>query len=112
MPSPPNLVSPPPPPATGSTAAATAVPAPPEQHPSSPWLGRADVFLRVIVQLYVGFILAFLPWTHVWSFNRFFLYFAPISHLVESGAIRGLVSGLGILNLWIAISEAIHYKEN
>jgi hypothetical protein len=99
MPSPPNLVSPPPPPATGSTAAATAVPAPPEQHPSSPWL-------------YVGFILAFLPWTHVWSFNRFFLYFAPISHLVESGAIRGLVSGLGILNLWIAISEAIHYKEN
>jgi hypothetical protein len=31
---------------------------------------------------------------------------------MESGAIRGLVSGLGILNLWIAISEAIHYKEN
>ena len=113
MPSPPNLVSPaPPPPATGSTAGPNLVSTPPGQHPSSHWLGRADLFLRVIVRLYIGLILVFLPWMHVWSFNRFFLYYAPVSHLMESGAIRGLVSGLGILNLWIAISEAIHYKEN
>ena len=32
--------------------------------------------------------------------------------LGESGAFRGLISGLGLLNLWIAVSEAIHYKEN
>ena len=113
MPSPPNLVSPsPPPPATGSSAARTVGQKPPAEQPSSHWLHRTDLFLRVIVRLYVGLILVFLPWLHVWSFNRFFLYFAPVSHLMESGAIRGLVSGLGILNLWIAISEAIHYKEN
>jgi hypothetical protein len=108
MPSPPNLIasSPPSPPA-GSTA----VPAPPEHH-ASHWLSRADLFLRVIVRLYIGLILVFLPWTHVWAFNRFFLYYAPVSHLMESGAMRGLVSGLGLLNLWIALSEAIHYKES
>jgi hypothetical protein len=31
---------------------------------------------------------------------------------MENGALRGMVSGLGLLNLWIAISEAIHYKES
>jgi hypothetical protein len=108
MPSPPNLISPAPPSSPPSSAAA---PAPAEQHHAAHWLRRADLFLRVIVRLYIGLILVFIPWTHVWAFNRFFLYYAPVSHLMESGATRGLVSGLGLLNLWIAISEAIHYKE-
>jgi hypothetical protein len=75
------------------------------------WLRRADLFVRVIVQLYIGLILVFLPWTHAWTYNRFFLYYASVARLVDAGAMRGLVSGLGLLNLWIAISEAIHYKE-
>jgi len=65
-----------------------------------------------MVRLYLGLILLFLPWTRLWTFNRFFLYFAPVAHVMSSGAVRGMVSGLGLLNLWIAVSEAIHYKEN
>jgi len=88
------------------------MPAASTTHPNTRWLGRADLFLRVMLGLYIGLILIFLPWTHYWDFNRFFLYYAPVSRLMESGAMRGLVSGLGLLNLWIAISEAIHYKES
>jgi hypothetical protein len=76
------------------------------------WIRRADLFLRVLVRLYLGLVLVFLPWTHLWTFNRFFLYFAPVARLTANGAIRGIVSGLGLLNLWIAISDAIHYKES
>jgi hypothetical protein len=108
MPNSPNLISPAPAPPSASPAASTATP---EPHPSSHWLRRADLFLRVIVRLYIGLILIFLPWTRVWAFNRFFLYYAHVSWLMESGAVRGVVSGLGLLNLWIAISEAMHYKE-
>lgn len=105
----PNVVSP----APGSPAASTtATPAPPEHQHTSHWLRRSELFLRVIVRLYIGLILVFLPWTHVWSFNRFFVYFAVVAHVTQSGAVRGLVSGLGLLNLWIAISDAIHYKES
>lgn len=75
-------------------------------------MGRTDLFLRVMVRLYLGLILFFLPWTHLWILNRFFLYYAPIAHVTESGAFRGMISGLGLLNLWIAISEAIYYKES
>ncbi len=108
MPSPPNLISPA---ATSSPTSPAATPGPGEPHRATHWLRRADLFMRVIVRLYIGLILVFLPWTHVWAFNRFFLYYASVSRVMESGAMRGLVSGLGLLNLWIAISEAIHYKE-
>ncbi|HUB17968.1 MAG TPA: hypothetical protein VL990_04990 [Acidobacteriaceae bacterium] len=102
------MVSPTPPASPASPSATTA---PPEQR-ATHWLRRADLFLRVIVRLYIGLILVFLPWTHPWTYNRFFLYYAPIARIMESGALRGLVSGLGLLNLWIAVSEAIHYKES
>ena len=65
-----------------------------------------------MVRLYIGLILVFLPWTRVWEFNRFFLYYAHVATVMENGAFRGIVSGLGILNLWIAISEAIHHRDN
>jgi hypothetical protein len=76
------------------------------------WLHRADLFLRVMVRLYLGLILFFLPWTHLWTLNRFFLYYSPVAHFTHSGAVRGVVSGLGLLNLWIALAEAIHFREN
>jgi hypothetical protein len=109
MPSPPNLISPAPP-SSPSSPATTA--GPPEQHRTWHWLRRADLFFRVMVHLYAGLILFFAPWTHFWTYNRFLVYYASVSKVMESGAIRGLVSGLGLLNLWIAISEAIHYKES
>jgi hypothetical protein len=108
MPSPPNLVSPAPPSPTSPAATAGSS----EQHRAAHWLRRADLFLRVIVRLYIGLILVFLPWTHAWTYNRFFLYYAEVAKVMENGALRGMVSGLGLLNLWIAISEAIHYKES
>lgn len=109
MPHPPNFVSRAP---VTPPAGPPAAPAQPEDPHHASWLRRADLFLRVIVRLYLGLILVFLPWTRVWAFNRFFLYYAHVAHLTESGAVRGLVSGLGLLNLWIAISEAIRYREN
>ncbi|HVT98196.1 MAG TPA: hypothetical protein VHE33_11875 [Acidobacteriaceae bacterium] len=112
MPSQPNLVSP----APSPSASPAVTGGPPEQRQtddrSTHWLIRADLFLRVIVQLYVGIALVFLPWMHAWLYNRFFLYYAPVARVMEHGAVRGLVSGLGLLNLWIAISEAIRYKES
>ena len=108
MPSPPNLVSPTPPSPPASAATAPS----PEQHRATHWLQRADLFLRVILHLYAGLFLLFLPWTHLWTYNRFLLYYAPVAKLVQNGAVRGLVSGLGLLNLWIASFDAFHYKEN
>lgn len=76
------------------------------------WLHRADFFLLVMLRLYIGLILLFLPWTHLWTYNRFFVYYNVVAHLTQNGAFRGIVSGLGLLNLWFAIADAIHYRES
>lgn len=113
MPPPPNAVSSPPAEEPGSSSSSQPPrPAAGPDVPSPRWLLRADLFLRVMVRLYIGLILFFIPWTHFWTLNRFFLYYAPVAHVLENGAVRGMVSGLGLLNLWIAIAEAIQYRED
>ncbi len=104
MPQPPNAVSPPNPPASSPADS-------PQPSRAGRWVQRADLFLRVMIGLYLGLILFFLPWTHLWMFNRFFMYYSGVARIMQHGAVRGMVSGLGLLNLWIAISDAIHYKE-
>ncbi len=64
-----------------------------------------------MVRLYVGLTLTVLPWTHFWTDNHLLLYFAPVAKIAFSGVTRGLVSGLGILNVWIALSEMIRQRE-
>lgn len=76
------------------------------------WLRRLDLFVRVIVRLYLGLIILVLPWLHLWDENRLLVVIPQLSPLALNGVTRGIVSGLGLLNLWIAIQDAIHYKES
>lgn len=71
-----------------------------------------EFFLRVMVRLYIGLIVLVLPWTHFWTDNRLLLYYAITAKYAMNGVIRGLISGLGILNVWIAMADAIHYRES
>lgn len=73
---------------------------------------RVEFFLRVMVRLYVGLIVLVLPWTHFWTENRLLLYYALAAKIAMSGVLRGVVSGLGILNIWIAMTDAIRYRES
>ena len=115
MPPSPNAVAHPPSPEPSNPVPSNPIPgqpAPGTQSPGGVWLQRADLFVRVMVRLYLGLILFFLPWTHLWTLNRYFLYYSPVAFFTQNGAVRGVVSGLGLLNLWIALAEAIHYKES
>ena len=73
---------------------------------------RLDLFVRVIVRLYLGLIILVLPWLHIWDENRLLVIIPQLAPLALSGITRGIVSGLGLLNIWIAIYDAIHYKES
>jgi hypothetical protein len=82
-----------------------------EHHRTPLWLRRIDLFLRVIVRLYLGLLVVALPWTHLWDQNALFALVPRVAWLAANGAVRGIVSGLGILNIWIAVSDAIRYRE-
>jgi hypothetical protein len=71
------------------------------------------LFLVIEVLFFVemGIMLLVLPWTHVWTDSPVFNYSLTLRTVAESGFFRGAVSGLGVINLWIAISDAVRYQE-
>lgn len=75
------------------------------------WLQYLELSVRVVVRLYLGLIVAVLPWTHFWNDNHLLLYVPHLSYLALNGFTRGVISGLGVLNLWIAVSEAVQFKQ-
>ncbi len=76
------------------------------------WLERLELFLRVMLRMYIGLALCYAPWSHTfWDQNPIFLQFPNLSVFAAHGAVRGIVSGLGLLNLWIAFHDAIRHRE-
>ena len=82
-------------------------------HPRIPrWLERAELFLRVLLRMYIGLALCYAPWSRTfWDQNPLFTRFPAIESLAVLGAVRGIVTGLGLLNLWIAFRDAIRHRD-
>lgn len=75
------------------------------------WLHRLTVLMLVFVCAVVGVLLVILPWRPEWTDNRLLLTYPTLRTFVANGFVRGLCSGLGILDIWIGFWEAIHYHE-
>lgn len=101
-----------------------------QEHKHSPqriprWLERSELFLRVLLRLYIGLFLFYAPWSHFapilpwaqpfwdacWDKNPLFTQFPALGAYATTGAVRGIISGLGLLNLWIAFREAIRHRD-
>jgi hypothetical protein len=89
-------------------------PAPAHKHPQRipRWLERAELFLRVLLRMYIGLAVCYAPWSHMfWDQNPLFVQYPTLSIYAANGAVRGIISGLGLLNLWIAFRDAIHHRD-
>jgi len=76
------------------------------------WLVRIELFVRVMLRMYIGLAICYAPWWHsFWDQNPIFLRFPALGSIAVTGAARGLVSGLGLLNLWIAFQDAIRHRD-
>ena len=76
------------------------------------WLERAELFLRVLLRMYIGLAVCYVPWSRTfWDQNPLFVQFPTLSIYAANGAVRGLVSGLGLLNLWIAFHDALRHRD-
>jgi hypothetical protein len=76
------------------------------------WLERAELFLRVLLRLYIGLAVCLAPWFRAfWDQNPIFVQFPTIGSYAANGAVRGIISGLGLLNLWIAFRDAIRHRD-
>ena len=100
----------PPHPDSGTSGTAQWASDPPQRIPR--WLERMELFLRVMLRMYIGLAVCYAPWSHTfWDQNPIFLQFPSVSIFAAHGAVRGIISGLGLLNLWIAFHDAIRHRD-
>jgi hypothetical protein len=65
-----------------------------------------------MLRIWIGLVACFVPWSNMfWDENPLFLHYPTLSSFALNGAVRGIVTGLGLLNLWIALQDALGRRE-
>jgi hypothetical protein len=65
----------------------------------------APGLLSVVVSLFVGIVLAAAPWTALWESNWLLQPWPSLRGLLLTGFARGAVSGLGLVNVAVALAD-------
>lgn len=73
------------------------------------WGRRVEKVVLTLFCLEVGGFLLIFPWVPQWSDNYFFTVTEQLRPLFMSPYFRGAISGLGALNLYLAIVESIDF---
>jgi hypothetical protein len=93
-----------------SDTPAQGAPEPPIVPPGSGWFQRLSSILFIIFCFELGLFLLIYPWTDGWTDN-YFASAVPGSVMTgwhifwDNRYVRGCISGVGIVNLWIAVAE-------
>ena len=87
---------------------------PPPLPPKRPrlWVQRIWLVVFVLFCLEVGIILTALPWTRIWTENSLLLGYPQVREFLMQNFVRGLVSGIGLVDIWMGVAEAVRYRES
>ncbi len=75
------------------------------------WLHRLSLVIFVIFCIELGMLLSVLPWTRVWTDNSLLNAYPSLRTVFQNNFFRGVVTGLGLVDVWIGIWEAVHYRD-
>jgi len=87
------------------TGVPVAVPAPVYR-----WYHKLAAFLLITLSLTIGIFLLTFPWTPFWEINYFALLRPELHPYWTSTYLRGAVSGLGIVNLYVSLVEVFRLR--
>ena len=87
-----------------------ATPLAPVERPVYHWYHKMSAVLLITFCLEAGLVLLIFPWTEAWDTN-YFASLTPQWHAWwDNMYLRGAVSGLGIVNLYISIVEIFRLR--
>ena len=75
------------------------------------WVQRIFLIIYVLFCIELGLVLVALPWTRIWSDNALIAHWPTFNHFLRQGFVRGAVSGLGFVDIWLGIQEAVNYQD-
>ena len=86
-------------------------PQPEPKPPTATWMQKLSAILFCIFCLELGLFLLIYPWLgNLWNHNWFFHLRPEWQRFLLSEQFRGAISGLGILNLFIAFLEIFRLR--
>lgn len=71
---------------------------------------RIGAVLYVLLCVEIGTFLVVLPWSGIWEGNVLLRYYPSLRPLYMSSYLRGAVSGLGLINIWLGIAQAWRFR--
>jgi len=72
------------------------------------WQGRLPTACFAIFAFEVGLFLVVFPWQDSWTLNYFQGISPNVENLWDEPSFKGLVTGLGFVNIYIALLQTIH----
>jgi hypothetical protein len=75
------------------------------------WVHRLSLVILVVFCIELGMLLTILPWTRVWTENSLLISYPALGAFMRNDFARGAITGLGLVDVWIGIWEAIHYSD-
>lgn len=86
---------------------------PPTAPPAHPpvWAQRLLLVVEVAVAVWAGMLVMVLPWTRLWTENPLLAGWPALKVVLDQNFIRGLISGIGLIDVWMGVSEAVHYRD-
>jgi len=67
-------------------------------------MNRVSSALLIVFCCIMGAMLFYLPWTQIWEQNYFISHFPSLMVILLHPSFRGAVSGLGVLDIFLAIN--------
>ena len=66
----------------------------------------------VLFCIELGLALTVLPWLNVWTENSLLAGLPQLREFLGNYFVRGAFTGLGLIDIWIGIWEAVHYRDH
>ena len=82
----------------------------PVTRPEFHWYHKLWAVIFITVCLEVGIFLVVFPWTPWWDGNYFFGLAPGLRQYWDNAYVRGAISGLGVINLYISCIEAVRLR--
>lgn len=57
----------------------------------------------LLIWLELGLVLILVPWSEIWDINFFVYQYPALGFIVKNYYLRGAVSGLGVMNVFLAL---------
>lgn len=75
------------------------------------WLQRMFLITYCLFCMVIGMALVTLPWAPNWFDQGMIVRWPLLQSILQHGFVKGAISGIGIIDIWIGVQEAVNYHD-